>query len=83
MEAGPSGSSFISLYEVGEGERATLYEMGIPVVETGDKWHYDIGQKIPLTLDRENVLPAFLTQVRLAVFNHTHGKLAANDVNSE
>ncbi len=73
----------ISLYELKDGERATLYEMGIPVVETGDKWHYDIGQKIPLTLDRENVLPAFLAQVRLAVFNRTHGKLAANDVNSE
>lgn len=73
----------ISLYELKDGERATLYEMGIPVVETGDKWHYDIGQKIPLTLDRENVPPAFLTQVRLAVFNRTHDKLAANDVNSE
>jgi hypothetical protein len=73
----------ISLYELKDGERAMLYEMGIPVVETGDKWHYDIGQKIPLTLDRENVLPAFLTQVRLAVFNRTHGKLTANDMNSE
>lgn len=73
----------VSLYALKDGERATLYEMGIPVVETGDKWHYDIGQKVPLTLDRENVLPAFLTQVRLAVFNRTHDKLAANDVDSE
>jgi hypothetical protein len=73
----------IALHELKPGERATLYEMGIPVVETTDKWHYDIGQKIPLTLDRENVLPAFLNQVRLAVFNRTHDKLAANDVNSE
>ncbi len=60
-----------------------LYEMGIPVVETGDKLHYEIGQKVPLTLDRENVLPAFLAQVRLAVFNRTHGMLNAEDVNSE
>jgi hypothetical protein len=73
----------VSLYALKDGERASLYEMGIPVVETGDKWHYDIGQKVPLTLDRENVLPAFLNQVRLAVFNRTHDKLAANDVNSE
>lgn len=73
----------ISLYELKDGERATLYEMGIPVVETGDKWHYDIGQKIPLTLDRENVLPAFLAQVRLTVFNRTHARLGKDDVNSE
>jgi hypothetical protein len=73
----------VSIHGVKEGERATLYEMGIPIVETGDKWHYDIAQKVPLTLDRENVLPAFLTQVRLAVFNRTHDKLAADDVNSE
>jgi hypothetical protein len=73
----------VRLYEPRQGERAMLYEMGIPVVETGDKWHYDIGQKVPLTLDRENVLPAFLAQVRLAVFNRTHGTLNADDVNSE
>lgn len=73
----------IGLYEVRQGEKAMIYEMGIPVVETGDKWHCDIGQKIPLTLDRENVLPAFLSQLRLAVFNRMHNKLAQQDVNSE
>ena len=65
------------------GEKATLYEMGIPVVETGDKWHYDIGQKVPLTLDRENVPPGFLRQVRVAVFNRMHDQLGVEDVNSE
>jgi len=73
----------IRLYAVLVGETATLYEMGIPVVETGDRWHYDIGQKVPLTLDRENVPPAFLRQVRVAVFNRMHAQLAAEDVNSE
>ena len=58
-------------------------ELGIPVVETGDKWHYDIGQKVPLTLDRENVPPGFLRQVRVAVFNRMHGQLGPDDVNSE
>jgi len=73
----------IRLYAVRPGETATLYEMGIPVVETGDRWHYDIGQKVPLTLDRENVPPGFLRQVRVAVFNRMHSQLAAEDVNSE
>lgn len=59
----------VRLFTVLPGETAMLYEMGIPVVETGDKWHYDIGQKVPLTIDRENVPPGFLRQVRVAVFN--------------
>jgi hypothetical protein len=72
----------VRLYPVLPGETAMLYEMGIPVVETGDRWHYDIGQKVPLTLDRENVPPGFLRQVRVAVFNRMHGELTAEDANS-
>ncbi len=75
--------TMIQLFVLMPGETATLYEMGIPVVETGDKYHYDIGQKVPLTLDRENVPPGFLRQVRVAVFNRMHGQLAPEDVNSE
>jgi hypothetical protein len=73
----------IRLHPVAPGETAMLYEMGIPVVATGDKWHYDIGQKVPLTLDRENVQPNFLRQVRVGVFNQMHGQLDQQDVNSE
>lgn len=73
----------IRLFALMPGETATLYEMGIPVVETGDRWHYDIGQKVPLSLDRENVPPSFLRQVRVAVFNRMHTQLAPEDVNSE
>jgi len=53
------------------------------VVETGDKWHYDIRQKVPLTLDRENVPPGFLRQVRVAVFNRMHDQLGVDEVNNE
>ncbi len=73
----------IRLFALMPGETATLYEMGIPVVETGDRWHYDIGQKVPLSLDRENVPPGFLRQVRVAVFNRMHKQLAPEDVNGE
>ena len=75
--------TIVRLFALLPGETATLYEMGIPVVETGDRWHYDIGQKAPLTLDRENVPPGFLRQVRVAVFNRMHNQLAPEDVNSE
>ena len=73
----------VRLFTVLPGETAMLYEMGIPVVETSDKWHYDIGQKVPLTIDRENVPPGFLRQVRVAVFNQMHARLGPEDVNSE
>ena len=73
----------LRLYHVPSGETAILYEMGIPVVETGDKWHCDINQKVPLTLDRENIPPSFLRQVRVAVLNQMHAQLQPEDVNSE
>lgn len=73
----------VRLYEPLPGATAMLYEMGIPIVETGDKWDYDIGQKVPLTMDRENVQPSFLRQMRVAVFNLMHARLAPEDVNSE
>ena len=38
--------------------------MGLPIVETGDKWHVNVGQKIPLNRDRNNVKPTFLRTVR-------------------
>ena len=88
--AGPDGflrradrETTVRLHDVLPGETASIYEMGIPVVETGDKWHYDIAQKVPLTMDRENVQSAFLGQVRLAVFNYTHKQLVGDDMNSE
>lgn len=72
----------VKLYETLPGEAAMLYEMGIPIVETGDKWHYDVAQKIPLTLDREGVAPSFLRELRLAVFNHMHEQVKAEEMNS-
>lgn len=71
----------ITLYEPLAGEPALLYEMGIPIVETGDQWHYDVAQKIPLTLDRENVAPSFLRDLRLAVFNRMHEHLDGEAMN--
>jgi hypothetical protein len=42
----------VHLYEpVGAGI-GTLYELGIPVVETGDSYHCDVQQKMPVSLDR-------------------------------
>lgn len=52
----------IELYQPRQGEIPTLYELGLPVVDTGDRWHVNIGQKVPLNLDRDNVRPTYLTK---------------------
>jgi hypothetical protein len=64
--------TWVRVYLPRDGEKAMLYEMGIPVVETGDKYHVDIQQKVLLNSDRDNVTPAYLQDVRVAVLNHTH-----------
>lgn len=62
----------VKVYDLHEGESASLFELGIPVVETGDKWHVSIEQRVPLNSDRDNVTPSFLKAVRVAVFNEMH-----------
>ena len=63
----------VEIYEVEDGDTATLYELGIPVVELmqGDKFHVNVMQKIPLTIDRDNVPPAYLRLIRCHVLNET------------
>jgi len=72
--------AMVRVYEPREGEVASIYEMGIPVVETGDRYHVDVQQKVPLNSDRDNVTPGFLRAVRVAVLNETHKSLTAPEV---
>lgn len=70
----------LETYQVEKGETAHLYEMGIPVVELpGDKWHVNICQKIPLNIDRDNVTPAYLRQVRVDVLNMSADLITRDD----
>ena len=52
-----------------------LYEMGIPVCPTGDPWDVEIGQKVPVNLERNSVSEAYLRSVRVFVLNHMHDQL--------
>lgn len=72
----------LSIYEPREGEVGTLYEMGIPVVETGDTYHVDVQQKVPLNLDRDNVSPAYLREIRTLVVNEMFGHLDQETANA-
>jgi hypothetical protein len=71
--------STVAIYAPLPGETPSLYELGIPVVETGDRWHIDAGQKVPLNIDRDNVTPAYLRSVRAEVLNRAHDLLAEGD----
>jgi len=71
----------VKIYEVLDGEKASIYEMGIPVVETGDKYHVDVQQKVPLNFNRDNVTPAYLRMLRTCVFNQTFDQVKKTEAN--
>jgi hypothetical protein len=73
----------VSLYEPLPGELPSLYEMGLPIVETGDKWHVSVGQKVPLNKDRNNVPPRYLKAVRTLVLNEMCEYLTEADANED
>lgn len=57
-----------------------LYELGIPVVGQELPWDIEVMQKIPLNMDRDNVTPGYLQEVRVAVMNEMHDQLPGTDV---
>jgi hypothetical protein len=69
----------VAIFEALPGEVPSLYEMGLPVVDTGDRWHVNVGQKVPLNRDRDNVRPAYLQAVRVAVLNAAHDLLTTEE----
>ena len=72
----------VHVYEPLLGEPPMLHELGMPVVETGDKWDLSIDQKVPLNMDRDNVTPAYLRDVRTLVVNAMHTQLDDDDANA-
>jgi len=72
----------VFLYEK-RGDVARIYEMGVPVVEHDCAFDCDVQQKIPLTIDRDNVAPSFLRKLHAAVYNETHARLDVEEMNNE
>jgi len=52
-----------------------VYEMGIPVVEIELPWSVDVGQKIPLNSDRDNITPAYRKLLVASCINQMHTAL--------
>ena len=71
----------LAVYEALSSEVPSLYEMGLPIVETGDKWHVDVRQKVPLNRDRTNVTPSYLRTMRTLLLNEMNDRLTADDAN--
>lgn len=69
----------VSLYHPKPDETVMLYELGLPVVATGDRFHVDIAQRVPLNMDRDNVTPAYLREVRTAVLNNAHDLIEGDE----
>lgn len=69
----------VGLFEPLPGETPGLYEMGLPVVETSDRWHVNVQQKVPLNRDRDNVRPAYLQAVRVVVLNAGYDLLTTGE----
>jgi hypothetical protein len=72
----------VRVYEPQPGEAPSLYEMGIPVVPTSDRWHVDVQQKVPLNMNRDNVTPSYLARIRALVLEHMHARLSQDDANA-
>ena len=72
----------VNCYPLPKESEAFIYEMGIPVVEHDCAFNVDVMQKVPLTLDRENVSVQFLRALQVAVFNNTRDMLDAEDMNA-
>lgn len=72
----------VEIVACGPRETGSIYEMGLPIVETGDKFHYNVLQKIPLNSERDNVTPAYLRDLRALVMNAVHADLTPEDASS-
>jgi len=69
----------VEVFDPLPGEVPSVYEMGIPVVETGDKWHINVLQKVPQSLERDNLPPAFMRALRVAVVNEMYDRIDSKE----
>ena len=56
----------VRIYAPLEGETPHLYEMGIPIDTVDCPWHIEIGQKVPLAIDRGSVRFGYQTEIERA-----------------
>ena len=62
---------------------AYLFELGIPVVEIPGPYSIDVRQRVPLTIDRANVRPAFLRELRAVVLSAMADDLSRGEASDD
>lgn len=65
----------VRLYRPLPGHTGMIFELGIPVIETGDSFDVDVRQRVPLNVERDNVTPSYLRDLRAAVLKNAHDQL--------
>ncbi len=60
-------------------DKAYLYEMGIPVVETDCQFDIDVQQKVPLSIDRDSVPYSYIAILYAEVLNTTYEDIVEDD----
>lgn len=75
-------NTLVQLFETVGDETPHIYELGIPVVEYDGKFHADVQQKVPLTFERDNVTPAYLRELYVAIVNEAHHLIDKDDATS-
>ena len=76
---GSCRSADVEVYEPRAGETPTLYEFGLPICATEDRWHYNVLQRVPMSIDRDTVRPSFLRDLRAEVLNRFHEQLTKEE----
>lgn len=71
--------TIVEVLEPREGELPTLYELGIPVMPLDCKWHCNVQQKVPLTMERDSVPPSYLRDISTLIVNELHASLSAEE----
>lgn len=64
----------ITILEAPDGD-AWLYEMGIPIQPIACEYHVDIGQKVPMSQNRNSVRDAYIRDVYAEVLNATADRI--------
>lgn len=70
--------TIVEVYNAAEGS-GFLYELGIPVVETGDSFSYNVRQRVPVNWERNSVPPAYLRALRVAALNALHAQIPESE----
>lgn len=69
----------VEVFAVTPGEKAYIYELGVPVVTWPGAFHVNIGQKVPLGRDRNSVAPAYQRKIAAAVLDNAVDELTEVD----